>query len=253
MRSRLTALLIIVTFCGGVRQSEARTAEREITVAAAANLMQVLQDISADFEKQTRIHAVLSFGSTAVLTSQIENSAPFDVFLAADAEHVEKLASEHLLVAASAAVYATGVLALWIPAGTKVKLNAVRELAQANVHVIAVANPKLAPYGTATVETLQHAGIWDRVKDRIVYAENISMSKQYGISGNADAVFTAYSLVFRDKGKVISVPESMHAPIVQKLGVLASSQHKEAAQSFAEFVLYGPGRATLARYGYKVQ
>ena len=88
--------------------------------------------------------------------------------------------------------------------------------------------------------------------DRIVYAENINMAKQYGTSKNADAVFTAYSLVLKEPGKVIQVDETLHQPIVQKLGVLARSQHRDEAQAFASFVLNGRGRDVLARYGYKV-
>jgi molybdate transport system substrate-binding protein len=221
-------------------------------VAAAANLTEVAQALGSEFEKQARIHAVFSFGSTAQLTTQIENSAPFDVFLAADAGHVDKLASEHLLVRASDAVYAIGVLALWIPPGSQARLDNVADLAAKDVHTIAVANPKLAPYGAATVETLQHAGIWERVKDKIVYAENINMAREYGTSKNADAVFTAYSLVLKERGKVIQVDESMHQPIVQKLGVIASSRHRDEAQAFANFVLHGGGRAILVRYGYQV-
>jgi molybdate transport system substrate-binding protein len=102
------------------------------------------------------------------------------------------------------------------------------------------------------VETLQHAGIWDQVQAKIVYAENISMAKEYGTSKNADAVFTAYSLVLKEAGKVIQVDEALHQPIVQKLGVLARSPQRDSAQSFTRFVLNGPGRAVLARYGYKV-
>ena len=96
--------------------------------------------------------------------------------------------------------------------------------------VIAVANPKLAPYGAAAVETLQQAGIWDAVKARIVYAENISMAKQYGASKNADAVFTAYSLVFKEAGNVIQVDPALHQPIVQKLAALTRSSHPDDAR-----------------------
>ena len=105
------------------------------------------------------------------------------------------------------------------------------------MRVIAVANPKLAPYGAAAVETLQHAGIWDQVKAKIVYAENISMAKQYGTSKNADAVFTAYSLVLKEAGKVIQVDEALHQPIVQKLGVSgAVTSIATMAQSFTSFL-----------------
>ena len=247
MRRRIIAPLIIVAFCAALCQGA------EITVAAAANLTEVAQTLGSEFEKETKIHPVFSFASTAVLTSQIENSAPFDIFLAADAEHVDKLDREGLLVPGSNAVYAIGVLAMWIPPSSKAHINKLEDLKAADVKVIALANPKLAPYGAAAVETLQHAGIWDQVKDKIVYAENINMAKQYGTSKNADAVFTAYSLVLKEGGQVIQVDESLHTPIVQKLGVLAHSQHRDLAQSFTTYVLTGGGRAILARYGYRVK
>jgi molybdate transport system substrate-binding protein len=226
--------------------------KQEITVAAAANLTEVAQALGSKFESQTKIHPIFSFGSTAQLTTQIENSAPFDVFLAADAEHVDKLDGEGLLVAGTNAVYAVGVLALWIPPSSKAQVSKVGDLKAKEIRVIAVANPKLAPYGSAALETLHHAGIWDAVEDKIVYADNISMAKQYGTSKNADAVFTAYSLVLKEAGKVIQVDESLHRPIVQKLAVLARSQHRRSAQSFTRFVLSEPGRSVLARFGYKL-
>ena len=136
--------------------------------------------------------------------------------------------------------------------GTKAPINKLDDLKLSDVKVIAVANPKLAPYGAATVEALQHAGIWDAVKDKIVYAENIDMAKQYGTSKNADAVFTAYSLVLKEAGKVMKVDGALHQPIVQKLGIVARSQHIEDAQKFTRFLLGPPGRAILARYGYQI-
>ena len=232
--------------------SRAATAQPEITIAAAANLMEVARVLGSDFEAQTKIHPVFSFGSTAQLATQIENSGPFDVFLAADAEHVDKLVREGLLLPGSDAVYATGVLALWIPPGSKAHVSKIEDLADRDVHVIALANPKLAPYGAAAVETLQHLKLWDRVQAKVVYAENISMAKQFGASKNADAVFTAYSLVLKEAGRVIPVDERLHQPIVQKLGLLARSQHRAEAQSFANFILKGAGRAVLERFGYKV-
>jgi molybdate transport system substrate-binding protein len=228
MIRRRIAPLIIVAFCGALCQGA------EITVAAAANLTEAAQTIGAEFEAQTKIHPVFSFGSTA------------------DAEHADKLAGENLLAPGSNAVYAVGVLALWIPPASKAHVDKVEDLKAIDVQVIAVANPKLAPYGAAAVETLQKAGIWDQVMAKIVYAENISMAKQYGTSKNADAVFTAYSLVLKEAGKVIPVDEALHQPIVQKLGIVARSQHIDDARKFTQFVLNGPGRDILARYGYKV-
>jgi molybdate transport system substrate-binding protein len=230
----------------------AEAAKSEITIAAAANLTEVAQSLGTAFEAQTKIHAVFSFGSTAQLATQIENSAPFDVFLAADAEHADKLDGEKLLLPGTDAIYATGVLALWIPPGSHAQVASIQDLKAGAVRVIAVANPKLAPYGAAAVESLRHAGIWEAVKDRIVYADNISMAKQYGESKNADAVFTAYSLVLHAPGKVMQVDAGLHQPIIQKLGVVAKSQHLDSAAAFTHFVLAGSGRAILAQYGYKI-
>ena len=251
MKFRTAARWITVAFWAAAWQS-ASAAPPEITVAAAANLTDVARTLGADFEAQTKIHPVFSFASTAELTTQIENSAPFDVFLAADAEHVDKLDQENLLAPGSSAVYAVGVLALWIPPGSKAQVTKIEDLKSAEVRVIAVANPKLAPYGAAAVESLQHAGIWDAVNSRIVYASNINMAKQYGTSNNADAVFTAYSLVLKESGKVIPVDQALHQPIVQKLGIVARSSHRDDAGKFTRFVLGSAGRAILARYGYTV-
>jgi len=135
------------------------------------------------------------------------------VFAAADVEHAEQLEKKGLLVPRSRAIYATGILALWIPPGSAAKLDRLEALVQPKVKVIAMAKPELAPYGQAARETLEHLGIWGQLQSRIVYADNINMAKQYGATGNADAVFTAYSLLLKEKGKVIQVNEKLHQPI----------------------------------------
>ena len=128
-------------------------------------------------------------------------------------------------------MYAIGVLAMWIPPGSKAHVTQSRRSESERRKSDRGCEPKLAPYGAATVESLQHAGIWDAVMPKIVYAENINMAKQYGTSKNADAVFTAYSLVLKEAGKVIQIDEALHQPIVQKLGIVARSQHIDDAKS----------------------
>jgi molybdate transport system substrate-binding protein len=229
-----------------------RAAKNELAVAAAANLTDVFQALGPAFESATGIHPVFSFGSTAQLAQQIENAAPYDVFAAADAEHVEQLDRKGLLVPGSRAVYAIGILALWIPPQSKAQVNRVEDLRAAEVRVIAAAKPELAPYGQAAVETLRRLAVWEQVKSKMVYASNINMAKQYGTSGNADAVFTAYSLVLKERGKVIRVDENLHEPIIQALGILASSKNRQAAQLFVDCLLTGKGRDRLAGSGYRV-
>ena len=101
------------------------------------------------------------------------------------------------------------------------------------------------------METLKSAGIWDQVQSKIVYAENISMARQYGDSGNADAVFTAYSLVLKEAGTILQVDEKLHQPLQQELGVVAASTHQSAARKFTDFLLKGTGKDLLRQYGYR--
>lgn len=247
-RTYVTIVAALLALSGCRTVPVART---EVTVAAAANLTTIFQQLGSRFEAASGSHPIFSFASTAQLTHQIENSAPFDVFTAADAEHVEQLDREHLLLPGSRAIYATGVLAMWIPPG-KAAISRVEDLASPGVHVIAVAKPELAPYGLATVETLKSLGLWDKLQPKIVYAENISMAKQYGTSKNADAVFTAYSLVLKEAGQVIQVDEKLHQPIVQELGIVAATRHPESARVFVQFLLKGEGRDLLRKSGYRV-
>ena len=218
-------------------------------MAAAANLTGVFQEIAAAFERETGIHCVLSFASTSQLAQQIEERAPFDVFAAADVDHAVALESKGLLVPGTRSLYAIGILALWSPNNTAHRLA---DLTRPEVRVIAIAKPELAPYGKAAVETLQAAGIWAAVKPKIVYAPNVGMVRQYGASGNADAVFTALSLVRRVAGTVVSIDAKMHAPIEQELGVVAGTAHPVEARAFRRYVTDGRGRDILASAGYRV-
>jgi molybdate transport system substrate-binding protein len=244
-RLALIAVLSGITSCGRIQPPE-------ITIGAAANLSEVFQQLGPIFEKRTGIHPVFSFASTAQLARQVENGAPFDVIAAADAEHMEALDRKGLLLPGSRAVYATGVLALWIPPGSKAAITRLEDLISPGVRVIAIAKPELAPYGRAAVETLRESGIWDKVQTKIVYAENVRMAKQYGSTGNADAVFTAYSLVLKEAGTVIPVDGKFHPAISQELGITAKPQHLEAARKFVTFLLGSEGRTVLNSYGYRM-
>ncbi len=241
----IVVVLILASSASG------QTVKREVTVAAAANLNDVFQVVGAQFETATGIHPVFSFASTAQLAIQIENGAPFDVFAAADVEHVDQLEKKGLLVSGSRTVYATGILALWIPPQSTAAVNRPEDLVQPGVKVIALAKPELAPYGMAARETLQKLGIWEKVAPKVVYADNISMAKQYGSSGNADAVFTAYSLVLKERGKVIQVNERLHAPIAQAVGIVGTSKHVGTARAFVDFLVGAKGQAILRSSGYR--
>ncbi len=219
--------------------------KREVVVGAAANFSEAFRAMGPKFEAATGIHAIFSFGSTAQLAQQVEQGAPFDVFAAADAEHPQKLEREGWLQ--SRAVFARGVLALWLPSGE----GNLGSLGEGRFRVIAMAKPELAPYGAAAVEALKRAGVWEQVKAKVVYAENVGMARQYGESGNADAVLTAYSLVIHARGKILRIDPRLHRPLDHEVGVISGGKHLVEARAFVEFLLHGGGQGVLQEFGYQ--
>ncbi|MDQ6665222.1 MAG: molybdate ABC transporter substrate-binding protein [Acidobacteriota bacterium] len=221
-------------------------AKRELHVAAAANLANVFGRVTERFETRTGIHIVPSFGSTAQLAQQIENGAPYDLFLAADTEHVDLLVKKGL--AEPLIVYARGALALYIP--NRPDIHLLQDLAGPSVRSIVIAKPELAPYGQAAIESLKSLQIWRSVKPKVVYAPNISAAKQYADTGNGDAAFTALALVIDSRDHFIAVADSLHRPIDQAMCIVKSSRAAGLARTFEAFLLEGEGGQVLRRSGY---
>jgi molybdate transport system substrate-binding protein len=227
-----------------------KTEQPELTVAAAANLTDVFAQIGQAFTQQTGVRVVFSYGSTAQLAQQIENAAPFDVFAAADTVHVDQLVRVGKILPESRIVYARGRLALWNPQRSVKKLD---DLTAPSIRFVAIAKPEAAPYGEAAVESLKSLGIWDKVQPKVIYATNINMAKQYAATGNADASFTAYSLVQHESGGVIIVDEKLHQPIDQAVGIVSASSRIADGRRFVSFLTGTEGRAILERFGYQVR
>jgi len=245
---RLAVTLALVSIgCGGRAHSPAAN---QINVATAANLTRAFAEVGRAFERQTGIHAVYSFAATTQLAQQIEHGAPYDVFAAADVEHVDELARKGLVFPETRTIYARGKLVLWVP-GKQTPVNRIEDLARPGVQHIAIANPQFAPYGRAAVETLQALGLWTAVQARVVYAQNISIATEYAATGNVDAAFTALALVYDRGGRQIAVPENLHRPIDQAIAVVRSTSKPDQARKFVAFVASAPARAILKRYGYE--
>lgn len=242
------ALVLVAGWGGGCSRPEAAG---DITVAAAANLTGAFAEIGQRFTRETGIRVVYSFAATTVLARQIENAAPFDVFASADTDQVDTLVRSGKLAPGSRAVYARGQLALWVPQPERIRIREWKDLAGPQVRYVSVASPSVAPYGQAAVDALRAAGLWEAVKPKIVYGNNISQAKQLAASGNADAALTAYSLVFREPGMVLPVDGKLHQPLDQALGILTESKKQRAARQFTAFVLGPEGRSILSRYGYR--
>jgi len=223
-----------------------------LTVAAAANLRDVFGEVGKAFEAKTGTPVTFIYGSTAQLAQQIENGAPFDLFAAADKEHVDSLVRSKMLNADSRAVYALGQLALWIPKGEQTGIRELKDLSRQQVRFVAVAQPDLAPYGQTSIEVLKTAGLWATVEPKVVYATNISQAKQLAASGNADAAFTAYSLVQHEHGTILNIDPHLYHPIEQALAIVSSSPRIKEANAFRAFLLGAEGRAILAKGGYSL-
>jgi molybdate transport system substrate-binding protein len=184
------------------------------------------------------------FGASGALARQIRSGAPYDVYLSANEEFVSGLLASGHLLAGSTHTYALGRLAIWSPKGDIRTLN---DLLRPEVKRFAIANPLHAPYGMAARDALRNRSLWERLKPKIVYGENVRQALQYGESRNVDAVVTSWSLVF-DKGAVL-IPADYHKPIRQAGGILSTSKNPQAAAKVLEYLTGPQGKALLESHG----
>jgi molybdate transport system substrate-binding protein len=217
-----------------------------LTVAAASDLTNLEPSLASAFRKyEPKVEVRFVTAASAMLRQQIDRGAPYDVFLSANADYVDKLASSRKLIPESVKSYATGrVGLLW----RDKKHHNINDLTQSWVRFVALPNPKLAPYGVAAQQALEHAGIWKLVQPKVVYGENVRQTLQLFESGNADAVLTSDSLLQAKNPDLI--PPDWHRPIVQKGGIVAASTNQAAARKFLDFVLSPAGQAVFAQFGF---
>jgi molybdate transport system substrate-binding protein len=239
--SLLAMCLILFPLAGC---SHPPVSQAEVLVAAAADLTRALPELARDFEKRNGVKVVPTFGPSGSLAQQIANGAPVDVFLSADQRFVTQLVDAHQADGASRRVYARGRLVLYAPS---MRLDDIGALRAPSVKRIAIANPEIAPYGRAAKQALERAKIWDEVRGKVVFAENVRQAMEMANSGNAEAALTALSLA--PDVKTI-VPESLYDPIRQE-GVLVSRANANPhAKAFLDYLGTPPGLAILERYGF---
>lgn len=185
-----------------------------------------------------------------MLTRQIENGAPMDVFAAANVDYVSQLEQKGLIVPGTKAIYARGRITIWTTADSPLKISTIADLRRPEVKRIAIANPDHAPYGLAAQQALQQAGIWEAVKPKLVYGDNIRQTLQYAETGNVDVSIVALSLSQQSKGRWVLIPEELHQPIDQGLAVIKTTKNETAARAFGNFVTGPRGREILQKYGF---
>ena len=220
-----------------------------LTVFAASDLGPAFRQLVPAYERQTGVKVTVVLGSTGVLTQQIRNGAPADVFFAANQQYIEQLSAESLTRKETRALYARGRLAIVaLKAGRQI--DRITALAAPDVKRVAIANPLHAPYGLAAKQALEAAGVWTVVQPKLVYGENVQQAVQFVRSGSADAGIVARSVAGTADLRWALVDEQLHAPLDQVAIVLARTRQPDAARQFIDFVNGSGGRAVMRQFGF---
>lgn len=245
-----SALLILCLF------SLNAIAHAETTlVAVAANFSQPMTEIAEAFEKATSHSAKLSLGSSGKFVAQFESGAPYEVFLSADNEKPLKLEQAGLAVPGSRFTYAVGKLALWSATAYLVDDQG-QILDKGGFKHLALADPKLAPYGAAAIEVMKNKGVLEKLQPLFVQGENIAQTHQFVSTGNAELGFVALSQVIAN-GKIASgsgwiVPDNLHSPILQDAVLLKTGAENPAASALLQFLKSPEALAIIRKYGYGI-
>ena len=246
MRKSFVWTFLFVAYATNLRAEEA-------LVAVAANFSAPMQQISASFQKDTGHQLKMSFGATGGIYAQIKNGGPFDVFLSADQITPQKLEAEGLGVAATRFNYATGQLVLWSKQDGLVDEKG-QVLRGKNIQRIALANPKLAPYGVAAWEAMTALGLLEELKPKMVQGDNIAQTYQFVSTQNAQVGFVALSQVFANgqltSGSAWIVPPHLYKPIRQDVILLKNGKDNLAAKAFLIYLKGEKAKAVMKSYGY---
>ncbi|MBZ5719954.1 MAG: molybdate ABC transporter substrate-binding protein [Acidobacteriia bacterium] len=251
LRAYCTTVMLMVAFAVPLGTAQ------EITVAAASDLQTAFQDVASRFQKETGKTVKLTFGSSGNFFAQIQNGAPFDLFFSADIDYPKRLEAAGLAEPGTLYSYATGSIVLWTPNESKLDLGlGLKVLLNPGIKKIAIANPAHAPYGRAAVAAMQHENVYDQVAPKFVLGENISQTMSFVVSGSADIGVVALSLALspalKGKGRYFEVPADTYPPIEQAAVVLKSSQNKETARKFLDFLKTPSILDLLRTYGFSV-
>jgi molybdate transport system substrate-binding protein len=239
-------LLILLLACSAGLHAQ------HVKIAAAANLRFVLDEIKSRYlEVNPNAHLVINLGASGVLLQQITHGADYDVFMAADKSFPEKLKALGL-AKGEVKTYALGKLVIW--SKTMDLSGGMKVLSDGSVNRIAVANPDLAPYGSRAIECLKYYNIFETVKSKIVYADNIAQAAQFAQTGNAEVSFLAFSLVRSPemKGSYFVPDPKSYKPVEQALIRIKDPQSNVEADKFVKFVLGAACKPVFEKYGYIV-
>lgn len=240
--------------CGRAAESPAHRGR--VRVAAAADMNVALGEIITRFGASHDVDVVVSYGSSGTFYAQILNHAPFDLFLSADVAYPNQLAARGLTLPQSEFTYAIGRLVLWAPVSSPldVERGGLQALTGASIGHVAIANPEHAPYGRAAVAAMRAAGVYDRVRPKLVLGENVAQAMQFVQSGAAAAGIVALSLALapnvKGRGRLFEIPAATYPRLEQGGAILKGAADVNAARALRGFLLSADGQAILARNGF---
>jgi molybdate transport system substrate-binding protein len=253
----LTFLTASSVFPTNARAQEPKVAMREIIVAAAADLKFALDEIVQEFQRKYPDAKVsITYGSSGNLFSQIDNGAPFDLFLSADIDFPKKLIERKKALVDSLFPYAVGQVVIWVPNESPIDVQqlGIQALLAPSVHKIAIANPEHAPYGRAAVAAMKKLGVYDQITDKLVLGENIAQAAQFVDSRAADIGLIALSLAVSPRmkaaGRYWEVPLDAYPRLEQGGVIVSATKQPELTRQFREMIIGPQGRETLQHYGF---
>jgi molybdate transport system substrate-binding protein len=247
---RLITLLMLGLVLSAGGAVLAQPAPQAITVYAAADLDMAFREIKPLFEKATGTRVTLVMGSTGNLAKQIEHGAPADVFFAANESFIDDLLAAGAVIPQTRALYAQGRLVLALPTASAVAVRELPDLLKPEVRRVAIANPAHAPYGRAAQEALESVGVWDRVKPKLVYGENIRHTLQFIETGSVEAGIVALSVADVPAVRYVPIDPKLHKPLNQVAAVVKRSARPEIGLAFIQFLNGPEGRPIMKRYGF---
>ena len=232
-KKRVAVMLLLFAPCFSAAQ--------DITVAAASDLQFVMDGLAKQFHTETGKTVRPIYGSSGNFFQQLQNGAPFDMFFSANLGYAQKLEAAGLTEPGTSYRYARGRIVVWVPTNSKLDLRpGLQALLSPSIEKIAIANPQHAPYGQAAVAAMKKENIYEKIKDKFVFGENVSQTASFVVSGSADVGIVALSLALspnmQDKGRYVEIPIDEYPPIEQACVILKSSKQKDVAGAFLNFV-----------------
>jgi molybdate transport system substrate-binding protein len=224
---------------------------KPILVAAASDLQEVLPRLLMPFTVKSGIITIATPDASGRLAEQIKAGAPYDLFLSANRKFVDDLAHAGLIVPETVQDYALGSLVLCVGESAAGRVKRLEDLKALEVKKIAIANPEYAPYGVAARQALERAGLWSGLEPRIVRADSVRQALFYVRNGDAEAALVSRALIDPKQDRIVEVDPALHDPLVQSLGVVASSRRREDAIALARFITGPDGQAILHGAGFK--